>query len=472
MKSTLLVPVFLLFSLFGYSQTPCENGFAGSYPCDGYDLLAHFNLNVLNASSGNDSWGWTDPEDGKEYAIVCLDNGTAFFDISDPVNTVYLGKLPTQTGNSIWRDAKVYNNYVFVVSDANPGHGMQVFDLTRLRNVNNPPVTFSNDAHYDQFGSAHNIAINEETGYAYVIGSPTFNGGPHIINIQNPLNPTFAGGYSDHDYTHDAQIVNYFGPDTDYQGREIFVGSNAYQVVILDVTEKNNIQFISSLDYNNVEYTHQGWFTEDQRYFILGDELDEVEFGFNTRTLVLDLTDLDNPTIKHQFNGATGAIDHNGYVVGDKFYLANYTAGVRVYDISDIDNNNINEVGYFDTYPQNNNTSFNGVWNVYPFFKSGCLVIGDMDRGFFLIRDSNHVSIEEHEIQPFTIFPNPAVDYLVIKAESENLESVEIYNTVGQLIDSVEKLNLRGITLDVSNYSKGIYLMVINGNTVKKFIKK
>lgn len=470
----LLVTIALVVVCFSkiQAQTPCEDGFAGIYPCQGFDLLAHFSLSQLNASSGNDSWGWTDPQDGKEYAIVCLDNGTAFFDISDPVNTVYLGKLPTQDGSSIWRDAKVYNNYAFIVSDANSNHGMQVFDLTKLRNVANPPVTFSIDAHYNQFGSAHNIAINEDTGYAYVIGTSTFNGGPHIVNIQDPLNPTFAGGYADFDYTHDAQIVNYIGPDTDYHGRELFFGSNVYQVVVLDVTDKNNIQVVSTIDYNNVAYTHQGWLTEDQRYFLMGDEIDEIDFGFNTRTLVFDFTDLDNPELKFDYSGPTGAIDHNGYVKGDKFYLANYSAGVRVIDISNIGSNSMTEVGYFDTYPQSNATSFNGVWNVYPFFESECLVIGDMDRGFFLIRDSNYVAVEDHVINEFTVFPNPVVDYVTVRSDKQALESVRVYNTIGQLIDQKEGLNLPGISLDVSTYPAGMYILVLNETTTQKFIKK
>jgi len=192
-------------------------------------------LSQMSAGDGNDSWGWTDSTNGKEYALVGLDNGTAFIDISDPVNVVYLGKLPTHTSPSIWRDIKVYNNYAFIVSEAG-GHGMQVFDLTRLRNVANPPETFTEDAHYNAFGSAHNIIINEETGFAYAVGTGTYNGGAHFINITNPLNPTPAGGYAGSGYTHDAQVIIYDGPDADYQGQEIYVGSNENQVVIVNVT--------------------------------------------------------------------------------------------------------------------------------------------------------------------------------------------------------------------------------------------
>ena len=165
----LFLPTLLLCFTISFSQTPCVGGMAGSYPCNGFDLQSEFSLGFLNAGLGNDSWGWTDSQDGKEYALVGLDNGTAFIDISNPVNPIYLGKLPTHTSSSTWRDIKTYNNYAFVVSEAG-GHGMQVFDLTKLRNVNNPPVTFTEDAHYSGVGGVHNIVINPDIPYAFTVG--------------------------------------------------------------------------------------------------------------------------------------------------------------------------------------------------------------------------------------------------------------------------------------------------------------
>jgi len=379
----------VIFPISNYAQTPCVGGSADGYPCSGYDLQSHIPLSVFNTTGANDSWGWTDPLDGKEYVLMGLENGTAFIDISDPVNPVYLGKLPTHTGATVWRDIKVYNNYAFVVSEAG-GHGLQVFDLTRLRNVNNPPVTFTEDAHLGSFGGAHNIAINEDTGFAYVVGADTYGGGAHFINIQNPLNPVDAGGYGTDGYIHDAQIVVYNGPDSDYTGREIMISSNGYEQVVafVDVTDKNNPQGISTIAYPNSGYTHQGWLTEDQRYALIGDEFDESDWGFNTRTVVFDVTDLDNPQPHTEFYGTTPAIDHNGYVVANKYYLANYSAGFREINISDIANGNMAETGYFDTFTANNNANYSGVWNVYPFFGSGNIQINDRSEGFFLVKSS------------------------------------------------------------------------------------
>ena len=244
----------------------CEDGMAGPYPCNNYDLLAHIPVSVLantmGTPEGSDIWGWTDPATGKEYALVATTNSTAFVDVTIPTAPVFLGRLDTSAGTNFWRDVKVYNNYAFIVADGVGPHGMQVFDLTRLRDVTSPPVDFTSDALYSEFGSAHNIVINEDSGYAYVVGTSrggTYEGGPLFINIQNPTNPIGEGGFNG--YAHDAQVVTYTGPDSDYSGREILVGSNENEVVIADVIhfeyreryvfEKGNSTCTIDFEYNN-----------------------------------------------------------------------------------------------------------------------------------------------------------------------------------------------------------------------------
>ena len=370
---------------------PCENGMAGIYPCSGYDLVAHISLSTMSAEEGNDIWGWTDAETGKEYALMGLENGTAFIDMSNALNPIYLGKLSTATTSSSWRDVKVYGDYAYIVSEAND-HGVQIFDLKRLRNVSNPTENFSADGHYTALGNAHNIVINETSGFAYPVGTDRddqFNGGVHFLNLENPIVPTLVGGWGLNGYTHDAQVITYNGPDATYVGAEIFVGANEDQVVVVDISDKNTPITLATMPYSNIGYTHQGWFTDDHRYFILGDELDEVRQGFRTRTLIFDMEDLDNPILHHTYSGPTNAIDHNGYVLADEFFLANYTAGIRVLDISDIDGKSVEEKAFFDTYPANNNTQFAGVWSVYPYFESGKIIISDINSGFFIIQKSN-----------------------------------------------------------------------------------
>jgi len=371
-------------------QFPCENGFADVYPCDGYDLMGHIPAVTLGGpgAEGSDSWGWTDSTTGREYALIAMSTGSAFVDVTDASNPALLGTLASAAGTSAWRDIKVYQNHAFIVADNAGNHGMQVFDLNRLRNVANPPEVFTTDAHYTDFGRAHNIVINEATGYAYAVGTNTYSGGPHFINIQNPIAPVAAGGYATDAYSHDAQVVTYSGPDADHVGKEILIGSNENEVVIVDVTDKVNPINISSISYNNIGYTHQGWFTEDMKYFMLGDETDEQGFGGNTRTLVFDFSDLDNPIYNFEHFGTTTAIDHNLYIKGNLCYQSNYTAGLQVLDVSGLSNNTLTQVGFFDSYPPNDNTSFHGAWSVYPFFTSGNIIISDIEGGLFIVRKS------------------------------------------------------------------------------------
>mgnify|MGYP001169214192 FL=1 len=469
MKYLLFIISIFLINQNSIAQTPCENGMAGDYPCNGYDLQSFISLVELDTDRGNDSWGWTDPDNGDEYAIMGVKNGTVFIDISDPINPIYLGKLPTHTDNSTWRDIKVYQNYAFIVSEAS-NHGMQVFDLTRLKNVSNAPETFNEDAHYDGFGSSHNIVINEETGYAYSVGDNTYSGGAHFIDVSDPLNPIAAGGYSDDGYTHDAQVVIYNGPDTDYTGKEIYIGSNEDKVVIVDVTDKNNPQHISSVTYSNFSYTHQGWITEDFKYYILGDESDEINLGFNTKTIVLDFTDLDNPIHSFDYSGPTLATDHNGYVNGDFFYLANNAAGLRVIDISDISNGEMTEIGFFDSHPLNDFAGYEGIWSTYPYFESGNIVISDRE-GFFVVKSST-LAIEDNSFTNFNIYPNPTNNTIHINAIGFPVNNIKIYDLSGKLLIFKNYNSKINIKTNISNFSNGIYILKLNNEFITKIIKQ
>jgi choice-of-anchor B domain-containing protein len=365
--------------------TPCVGGMAGIYPCQNVDLLAFMPLASIGGGNGNDIWGWTDPLDGKEYAIMGRTTGTAFVDISDPENPIYLGNLPTHTSSSLWRDIKVYNNHAFIVSEAS-GHGIQVFDLTLLRNVPAPPVTFSNTAHYSSFGSAHNIAINEDSGFAYGVGTSTCSGGLHMVNIQNPSSPTNAGCFSSDGYTHDTQCIIYNGPDTTHVGKEICFNHNEDTVTIVDVTNKNAPAQLSRTSYVGARYVHQGWVTDDHRYLLTDDELDEQNNGHNTRTYIWNISNLDAPQMIGNFTSSLAAIDHNQYVHEGYLYQANYRAGLQILDLSRVSQANLQRAAYFDIYPSSDSASFNGSWSVYPYFESGVVIVSGIEQGLFILQ--------------------------------------------------------------------------------------
>jgi choice-of-anchor B domain-containing protein len=311
-----------------------------------------------------------------------MENGTAFVDVTDPEDPVFLGRLPSETRDTLWRDIKVYQNHAYIVAENVP-HGMQVFDLTRLRGLT-APQTFTADVVYIDFEDAHNIAINEDTGFAYAVGTNTCSEGLHMIDINVPINPMFAGCY-DLTETHDTQCVIYQGPDANHVNREICVSSNKDHVEIVDVTDKAAPMSISSIDYPQRSFVHQGWLTEDHRFFLLGDEGDEPTFNVPTRTHVFDVSDLDAPQYIFAYEAATTTLDHNLYVLGNRVFQANYTSGLRVLEFGDLANMELMEIAFLVTYPDNRQGGFAGAWSVYPYLPSGIIIVSDGTNGLFIL---------------------------------------------------------------------------------------
>ena len=368
----------------GLSTGPeiCVGGSAGDYSCSGIDLKQRVALATMQGTAGNDFWGWVDPDTGNEYALMGVTNGTAFVDVTDPENPVFLGILPTETVESSWRDIKVYADHAYIVADNAGAHGMQVFDLTRLRTAV-PPETFIADIVYNGFSNAHNLAINEDTGFVYAVGTDTCRG-LHIINISMPISPVSMGCHEDY-YVHDAQCVNYLGPDMDYAGREICVSAAEDRIEIVDVTDKMFPVSISNEVYPDLAYVHQTWLTEDHQFLLVGDEIDELNFGVPTRTHVFDVTDLDAPVYVFPYEAATASIDHNLYVLDDRVFQANYTTGLRVLQFGDLANNELMEIAFFDTFPDSDAAIFDGAWSVYPYFPSGTIIVSDISNGLFIL---------------------------------------------------------------------------------------
>ncbi len=391
------------------SETRCENGEAAVFDCSQVDLLAFMNVADLGGGRGvnvNDVWGWTDARTGREYALVGRVDGTSFVDITDPSNPVLVGDLPRTEGSpgAVWRDIKVYKDHAYIVADASGEHGVQVFDLARLRGRTSPE-TFTPDTTYHGISSAHNIVINEETGFAYSVGSSSggesCGGGLHMIDIREPKNPTFAGCFADPQtgrastgYSHDAVCIVYDGPDAEYQGREICFGANETALSIADVTDKDAPKALSRASYPNVGYSHQAWPSEDHRYLYMNDELDEIQGNApKTRTIIWDITDLEDPQLVAEFEGTTAASDHNLYIRDNLMYQSHYQAGLRIVDISDP--TNPREIAYFDTVPYGENTAgFGGSWSNYPYFESGTIIVTSGSEGLFILkkRDTQPIS--------------------------------------------------------------------------------
>ncbi|MFK7845983.1 MAG: choice-of-anchor B family protein [Rhodothermales bacterium] len=398
MTTSLISEVAHLMSVKGEKVT-CEEGSASHFACDKVDMISFMSRSEISPNRGakmTDIWGWEDPETGVEYVLQGREDGVAFIDIGDPYNPVYVGQLMKTAASpgSGWRDVKVYKNHAYVVADGAGEHGVQIFDLTQLRDVNasEMPKDFDETARYDGVHSTHNIVINEETGYAYAVGNRaggTVCGGQlHMINIQEPANPKFAGCYSHEGAggTHDSQCVVYRGPDVNFQGKEVCLNSNGGSFIIADVSNKENPATISSTTYPNLAYTHQGWLTEDQKYFYMNDELDEMNGSVEqTRTLIWDVSELDDPVLVKEFMLDSKASDHNLYIKDNLMYQSNYQAGLRILDITDPENPV--ETAHFDTVPfGEDEAGFGGSWSNYPYFKSGIIAVSSRGEGMFLLK--------------------------------------------------------------------------------------
>ncbi|KDR77745.1 hypothetical protein GALMADRAFT_245854 [Galerina marginata CBS 339.88] len=384
-------------------KTPCVDGLAAKYPClniDLYGFLPHFPNLGLNVW-GNDIWGWTS-DDGREIALVGQGNGTSFVEVLPDGSLRNLGYLPTQTVFSIWRDIKVIDGYAYIGSEAF-GHGMQIFDIRKVLN-NTIPVTYTLDnltAHFDGFGSSHNIVANEETRTVYAVGANTCRGGLVAVDVSDPSHPLALGCFEDDGYTHDAQCLVYRGPDAKYNGKPLCFGFNEDTLTITDHSDESDIRMISRSTYPKYAYSHQGWMASDRHDIILlDDELDEITDTTGTEgratTYFWNITNLEAPVIYQDYVHTAVAIDHNLYTKDGFAYHANYGSGLRVTDIRSMTGGReetiaagpgkVTTAAYFDIWPGEDELRFMGAWSVYPYFKSGFIVVNGMGNGVFSLK--------------------------------------------------------------------------------------
>ncbi len=388
----------------GAAAADCTGGMAGDLPCDAVDLLAHVAFNDLRAGSaaGNDVWGFVDLNTGREYAIAGFDNGTAVLDVTEPAEPVKVGFVPGE--RTTWRDIKVYQffdrddgrwrAYAYVTADA-AADELVVIDLSGLPN-SIVKVDYDGD-----FLAAHNVylagadystglAVTDQVPVLIVAGSNVGSGQYRAYSLTDPAAPAFVGGGVAPDYMHDATsvvITDDRRAACPHAGEycELLLDFNESSVDVWDITDPADPARLQRTVYDNFGYTHSGWWSEDRQFLFVHDELDEQRLGFPTTVRVFSLADLAVPVQVGTWQGPTNAIDHNGFVRGNRYYISNYSRGLTVLDISDPANPAA--VGHLDTYPFSDSTGFQGAWGAYPFFFSGTVAINDIDGGLFLARD-------------------------------------------------------------------------------------
>ena len=463
------------------SRADCVDGMAEGFECQNVNFIARVDRDSLAGNTVNDMWGWVDPNTNDMYAIVGREDGTAFVNITDTENPVVVANLPKTDGSfsATWRDIKVHNNHAYIVADGAGEHGVQILNLAKLRDFAGTRLELTADAMVDSVSSAHNIVINEESGFAYVVGSNKCGGGLYMLDLSDPLEPIEAGcaiadgtGRAGTGYIHDAQCVMYNGPDTEHQGKEICFSANELQVAITDVTDKAAPVTLSITTYPTAQYIHQGWLNPEQTHFITNDELDENRnVVTNTTTFFWNVMDLDDPIVETEFESELGTIDHNLYVKDNLVFQSNYTAGLRILNITDV--KNPIEVGYFDTFPNNNNTNFNGTWSNYPFFGSDLVLVSDGTYGLFIL-EAPSALLTSNEDAPsinnlkLVAYPSPAQDYVSIELPISNGSAdakLSVVDIQGRIVSSVivpnSQLSASTRSIDISEFSPGKYIVVV-----------
>lgn len=387
------------------APTACTGGVAGPFPCHNIDYLAQVQLQEIptQPTSASEIWGFVDADDQREYAILGHRNGTVIVDVTAPGTPVIVGNVP---GNpSLWREVKVlqvpqaagpHRAYAYVTTEA-PASGLQIIDLTNLPasvSLVNTLAEFSTShtLYISNIDYATNIALPGRQPFLFIAGSNVNGGAYRIYDLADPAAPSLVTmaptgtGYM-HDSTsmlitdnRTTQCANAHNPC------EVLVDFNETSVDLWDVTDKAAPVRLSTTTYPTATYVHSGWPTADQRHIIVHDELDELRRGLRTQIYTLDVGDLRTPNLVTSYLGGTTTTDHNGYTIGNRYYVSHYKRGLVIFDISQPQA--LSEVGSFDTYlsPAANAAGTDGAWGVYPFLPSGTLLVSDIENGLFLLR--------------------------------------------------------------------------------------
>ena len=386
-------------------------------------------------------WGYT--ANGREYAIMGYYAGTVFYDITDaPSNIVEVGNIPGPSSFYNYRNIKVYSHYAYLVSEG--GDGVQIVDLQYLPDS----VHFVKSYTYTGFTRAHTVS---QTGsFLYLNGgNNTTGGGITILDLADPDNPVKRGQWSTR-YVHDCYVRN----DT------IFAACiNDGYLSILDATDKDNITLVKEFTYPQA-VTHNAWVTSDGDYLVVSNE------GGSNHAFIWDIRDLNNIVQLSELVPYENSMVHNALIKGDSLYLAHYRAGVIVYNIAD--KSNPVEVGHYDTYPASG-LSFQGCWNVYPYFESGKIIGSDMASGLYVLQMGTVTGIDPvSTISPDEYwlsqnYPNPfnPETKITFNIPVSGFVSLKVYDNLGREVQTLVKEERTSgaytIEFKSDNLNSGVY---------------
>ncbi|MCI0450179.1 MAG: choice-of-anchor B family protein [Chlorobi bacterium] len=408
-------------------------------------------------------WGYVAPN-GREYAILGCNTGTAFIDITDTNNIQEVAFISGVTSG--WREMKVFSNYAYVVSEGTNSR-LQIMNLQNLP----ASVTLANTYSYTGYTRTHSISQSGQ--YLYLNGGNNTSGGSNaggvtIIDLTgSPVNPTKRGSWSSQ-YVHDCRIVN----DTIY-------AANIYNppgtISVINAINKDALSTVASWQNNPNPFPHNCDLPPDRRYIYTTDETSSP----NGKLKVWNKSNLSNVTLvtTWQPTGITTAIVHNVEINGNIAVVAHYTAGIRVLDISNP--TSPQEIGWYDTYPSSNSSSFSGCWGVF-MFPSGKIIGSDMSGGLFVIKLTNPpVGINNNQNTPsaFSLkqnYPNPfnpstTIEYSIPR---NSFVTIRVFDALGKQVGLIaDEFKYAGnykINYDAGKLASGIYYYSIIADGYKE----
>ena len=183
-----------------------------------YDHTSNLQLRARLASSelgagntyGSDIWGCE--KAGVELALMTFSKGLAVVDVTKPSAPVFRGYVGKSGWNSIWKDVKCYGEKAFLVRDgASSPNEVVVVDIAPA--FAGSSISGSYDTHTIPAYTAHNVAINMQSGFLYLLGVD----GIKIYDISSGFE--HVANCVEWGYVHDAEIVSFTsGP---HAGKEI-----------------------------------------------------------------------------------------------------------------------------------------------------------------------------------------------------------------------------------------------------------
>ncbi|MCI0530416.1 MAG: choice-of-anchor B family protein [candidate division Zixibacteria bacterium] len=297
-------------------------------------------------------WGYTDSLTGREYALLpSRSSGLSIVDITDmpPVQVAF---IPNCIGCSDSKEVKVYRHYLILVHE----YGNDpIYDISDPAN----PVLVSEITPCN--AGSHNCYVDGH--YLYIVGNHCW-GGLEVFDIENPAAPVWMSEYQPF-YYHDVRVRN----DTMYACGIYGEGTD-----ILYLGDKSNPQFIGHWDYAG-QGPHNVELSEDGNYAFIGDEIGSS----GNWTRVFNVNDPNNVQFVTNIIVNSNTIAHNCYRKQNILFIAHYSEGVRMWDISNPASPV--QVGYWDTHLGGPVNEYVGAWNVYPYFPSGKVIVSDMQYG-------------------------------------------------------------------------------------------